>query len=107
MRASASRSDRPLSMTCVTPRDRGLGERLGRSRKSGGSSGKEAASVAGGAMLTAGQGRTEGGERGRQLALEAHRDVRQRPVLPLRAQEPEDVDVVVAAAVAGPDAPES
>src|SRR3954468_5214847 len=53
-------------------------------------------------MLTAAQGGTEGGERRRQLALEAHRDRRERARLPLLPQQPEHVHVVVAAAVAVP-----
>src|SRR3954452_1206072 len=85
--ASASRADSPGSMTCVTPRERGFGGRAGRSRNSGDGTARNLTAVA-------------AGERGRRLAVDVDRYGGERAVLPLRAQEPEDVDVVVALAVA-------
>src|SRR4051794_1615623 len=76
-------------MTCVTPRERGFGGRAGRSRNSGDGTARNLTAVA-------------AGERGRRLAVDVDRDGGERAVLPLRAQEPEDVDVVVALAVAMP-----
>src|SRR5919202_2299988 len=97
MNPSASRAASPESMTWVMPAERGLEGRLGRSRQSGSrSSGK------GGGMLTAGERRTDAAQGGRQLALDRHRHVGQRAGLPLRPQQAEHVDVVVAVAVAVP-----
>src|ERR671922_3104946 len=97
MNPSASRAESPESMTWVMPRERGLEGRLGRSRKSG-----NRASGKGGGMLTAGERRADTAQRRGRLALDAHRNVGQRARLPLAAQQAEDVDVVVALAVAVP-----
>src|SRR3954471_22556272 len=86
---SDSRADSPGSMTCVSPRARGLGGRAGRSRKSGDGTAGNLKAVA-------------AGERGRRLAVDVDGDGGERPALPLRPQQPEDVDVVVALAVAVP-----
>src|SRR4051794_33249721 len=90
---SASRADSPGSMTWVIPRARGLGGRAGRSRKSGDDTPGN---------LTAAAGFAPARERGRRRPLDAHRHARERPVLPLPPQQAEDVDVVVALAVAMP-----
>src|SRR3954447_3407167 len=90
---SASRAESPGSMTCVIPRARGLGGRAGRSRKSGeGTPGN----------LTAARDAAPPRERGRRLALDLDRHGGERALRPLRAQQAEDVDVVVAVAVAVP-----
>src|SRR3954452_9280873 len=80
--ASASRAESPGSMTCVTPRERGFGGRAGRSRKSGDD-------TPGNLTATGGEARAR--ERGRRLALHAHRHARERPVLPLAPEQAEDV----------------
>src|SRR5215211_6509357 len=101
MTPSASWAVSPGSMTWVMPRERGLGGRLGRSRKSGNRSSRKGAPRSGG-ILTAAERRPDPPERGRQVALDADRHAGQRARLPLGAQQPEDVDVVVALAVAVP-----
>src|SRR3954470_10280361 len=93
-------------MTWVTPLERGLGERLGRSRKSGNRSSGTGGPWSGG-ILTAADRRPGAAERRRQLALDGHGDVGERARLPLGPQQPEDVDVVVALAVAVPVAQEA
>src|SRR3954454_12851083 len=90
---SASRADRPGSMTWVTPRARGLVGRAGRSRKSG---------VDTPGNLTAAARFTAAREGGPRLALDLHRHRGERPVRPLAAQQAEHVDVVVALTVAVP-----
>src|SRR4051795_8872914 len=84
---SASCAESPGSITWVIPRARGLGGRAGRSRKSGGGTPGNLTAVAPGDRLG-------------RLALDVDRHRRERAVLPLGAQQPEDVDVVVAIAVA-------
>src|SRR4051794_25177632 len=80
-------------MTWVMPRARGFGGRAGRSRKSGDDTPGN---------LTAAGRVAPAREHGGRRALDAHRYVRERPVLPLAPQEAEDVDVVVALAMAVP-----
>src|SRR6185312_14563918 len=101
---SASRAERPGSITWVTPCDRGLGERLGRSRKSGKRSSGTGGGPRGRGIVTAVR-RRPGAEPGRRGgALDRHRHVAQRPRLPVVAQQAEDVDVVLAVVVAVPAA---
>src|SRR4051794_2051553 len=90
---SASRADSPGSMTWVMPRARGLGGRAGRSRKSG---------VDTPGNLTAAARFAPAREGGRRFALDVDRHAGERAVAPLAAQEAEDVDVVMARAVAVP-----
>src|SRR4051794_29699333 len=90
---SASRADSPGSMTWVMPRARGFGGRAGRSRKSGdGTPGN----------LTAAARFAPARKRRRRLALDVHRHPGERAALPLAPEQAEDVDVVMALAVAVP-----
>src|SRR6476659_1496473 len=102
---SAAWAVRPGSITWVMPLARGLEGRSGRSRKSGtGAFGR--GRPRGGGSLTAVRA-AAARERPRRVALDPDGNPGERARLPLTAQQPEDVDVVVAAGVAVPVAQEA